>query len=96
MNTYEVFLKKDGKESFNHAGSLEAPDDGMALTYARETYGRRNEGDQMWVVARDSILIANQDDLKMADRSHKHNDGKLVAELRRSNRSSGEDSDAAF
>ena len=47
MNTYEVFLKKAGKEPFSHAGSLDAPDDELAVAYARETYGRRSEGEQM-------------------------------------------------
>ncbi|MEZ5255755.1 MAG: hypothetical protein R2705_02295 [Ilumatobacteraceae bacterium] len=35
MKTYEVFLKKAGKDEFQHAGSLDAPDDAMALLYAR-------------------------------------------------------------
>tara|TARA_B100000965_G_C19465084_1_gene701514 strand:- start:367 stop:639 length:273 start_codon:yes stop_codon:yes gene_type:complete len=83
MKTYEVFLKKDGKDPFIHAGSVDAPDDEMALTYAREAYGRRSEGDQMWVVLRCNVLIADEGELEMADRTHKHNDGKLVAELRR-------------
>lgn len=84
MRTYEVFLKKDGKDPFIHAGSVDAPDDEMALTYARETYGRRSEGDQMWIVLRSNVLIADEVELRMADRTHKHNDGQLVAKLRRS------------
>ena len=83
MKTYEVFLKKEGKDPFSHAGSLDAPDDEMALIYARETYGRRSEGDQMWVVSRTAVLIADEQALAMADRDHKHNDGRLLAELRR-------------
>ena len=43
MKTYEVFLKKEGKDPFIHAGSFDAPDDEMALTYAREAYGRRSD-----------------------------------------------------
>ena len=82
MKTYEVFLKKEGKDPFSHAGSVDAPDDELALTYAREAYGRRSEGDQMWVVRRSDIIIADETELKMADRKHKHNDGQLLAELR--------------
>ena len=82
MKTYEVFLKKEGKDPFIHAGSFDAPDDEMALTYAREAYGRRSEGDQMWVVHRDNVLVADELELRMANRTHKHNDGQLVAELR--------------
>jgi phenylacetate-CoA oxygenase PaaH subunit len=77
MNTYEVFLKKAGKEPFSHAGSLDAPDDELAVAYARETYGRRSEGEQMWVVDRSAVLVGDKIDLALAD---------LVAELRRSDR----------
>ncbi len=83
MKTYEVFLKKSGKDPFTHAGSVDAPDDEMALTNAREAYNRRSEGDQMWVVFRGHVLVADEIELEMADRTHKHNDGQLVAELRR-------------
>ena len=84
MNTYEVFLKKAGKEPFSHAGSLDAPDDELAVAYARETYGRRSEGEQMWVVDRSAVLVGDEINLAMADRDHRHNDGHLVAELRQS------------
>ena len=83
MKTYEVFLKREGKDPFTHAGSFDAPDEEMALIYARETYGRRSEGEQMWIVPRTAVLSANEKELAMADRDHKHNDGLLVAELRR-------------
>ena len=86
MNTYEVFLKKAGKEPFSHAGSFDAPDDELAIAYARETYGRRSEGEQMWVVDRSAVLVGDEIDLAMADRDHRHNDGHLVAELRQSDR----------
>ena len=44
MRIYEVFLKREGKEEFRHAGSLEAADDELGLILARETYVRRAEG----------------------------------------------------
>jgi hypothetical protein len=37
----------------------------------------------MWVVPRTAVLSASEKELAMADRDHKHNDGLLVAELRR-------------
>ena len=70
MKTYEVFLKREGKDPFTHAGSFDAPDEEMALIYARETYGRRSEGEQMWVVPRTAVLSANEKELAMADRDH--------------------------
>ena len=84
MKTYEVFLKRAGKDPFAHAGSLDAPDDELALSYARDCYARRTEGSQMWVVARDDLLVADPTDLTMADRSHRHNDGAFLRELRQS------------
>mgnify|MGYP002525994649 CR=1 FL=1 len=50
MRRYEVFLKKDGKDEYRHAGSLDAPNDGLALLLARESYLRRAEGDRLWLV----------------------------------------------
>jgi phenylacetate-CoA oxygenase PaaH subunit len=87
MRTYEVFLKKDGKEEFRHAGSLQAPDAEMALPLARESYARRAEGDAMWLVDRDDLIIA-PDGLMAAnkDKPHRHNDGKRVAARRRQER----------
>lgn len=84
MNVYEVFLKKAGKEEFRHAGSLEAADDELALVLARETYARRAEGDQMWLVERRHVVVADEDYVAPnADKPHRHNDGVRVAERRR-------------
>jgi phenylacetate-CoA oxygenase PaaH subunit len=84
MFTYEVFLKPDGKDGFAHAGSLEAPDDELAVIYARETYIRRGEGLHAWVVRRDHVIILNPADLAVTSlRSHSSNDGHVVAERRR-------------
>lgn len=87
MKTYEVFLRKEGKEEFRHAGSLEAPDDELATLLARESYVRRAEGDEMWLVERahivevDPALIAPN-----ADKPHRHNDGSRIAAWRRTHR----------
>ena len=83
MKTYEVFLKRSGKDPLTHVGALEAPDDQLALSFARDCYARRSEGEQMWVVARDYLLIADPVELEMADRPHRHNDGELLRDLRR-------------
>lgn len=90
MRVYEVFLKRDGKEEFRHAGSLEAADDELALVLARETYARRAEGDQMWLVDRAHIVETEPGYLAPnADKPHRHNDGALVAEHRRAARRPG-------
>ena len=87
MRTYEVFLKKAGKDEFRHAGALHAPDDELALLLARECYSRRGEGDELWLVERSSILVAPPEHLAVnQDKPHRHNDGALVAARRRAQR----------
>ncbi|BAN00629.1 putative ring-hydroxylation complex protein PaaH [Ilumatobacter coccineus] len=89
MNTYEVFLKKPGKDEFRHAGTLDAPDPDMALMLARETHSRRGEGAEMWLVDRNDVLVGDPDHLALtADKPHRHNDGTAVAARRRENRAS--------
>lgn len=59
---WEVFYQpKDGKP-FEHAGSVHAPDAEMALQNARDTYARRNEGVNIWVVPTDQIVASSSDD----------------------------------
>ena len=87
MRIYEVFLKRPGRDPFTHAGSLEAPDDEVAHVLARETYARRGEGEEMWLVAREHIVALDADFLAPnADKPHRHNDGALVADRRRASR----------
>lgn len=87
MRTYEVFLRKAGREPFSHAGSLDAPDDELALLLAREAYVRRGEGDEMWLVDRAHLLVGEPGLLGAhADKAHRHNDGSLVAARRRARR----------
>lgn len=84
MNTYEVFLKKPGKDEFRHAGSLDAPDADMALMLARETHSRRGEGAEMWLVDRNDVLVGDPTHLSgTADKPHRHNDGSAVAARRK-------------
>lgn len=87
MNTYEVFLKKAGREEFRHVGSMQAPDPEMALPLARESYARRAEGELMWLVDRDDLIVADSALIAPnADKPHRHNDGKRVADRRKRER----------
>jgi phenylacetate-CoA oxygenase PaaH subunit len=52
---YEVFRQERKGQAFQHAGSVEAPDDAFAETYAREQFGRRGESTALWVVPRDAV-----------------------------------------
>jgi phenylacetate-CoA oxygenase PaaH subunit len=87
VRIYEVFLKKEGKDEFRHAGSFEAADPELAVVLARETYVRRAEGDQLWLVDRAHIVTVEPDFITPnADKPHRHNDGSLVAGRRRAQR----------
>jgi phenylacetate-CoA oxygenase PaaH subunit len=52
---YEVFRLERKGQPFQHAGSIEAPDETFAEWYAREQYGRRGESVALWVVPREEI-----------------------------------------
>jgi len=85
--TYEVFIKKDGKDEFRHAGALDAASDRLALVLARESYLRRAEGNRFWVVPRDRIIVGDDDFVgPNADKPHRHHDGAAVAAHRKSSR----------
>ena len=83
MRRYEVFLKKDGKDEYPHAGSLDAPDPGMALLLARESAVRRAEGDRLGLGDRDHIIVGDGEcGAPNADKPHRHNDGERIAARR--------------
>jgi phenylacetate-CoA oxygenase PaaH subunit len=52
---YEVFRQERKGQPFTHAGSVEAPNDEYADSYAREQFGRRGESVALWVVARSAV-----------------------------------------
>ena len=52
---YEVFRQERKGQPFQHAGSVEAPDERFAEIYAREQYGRRQESVGLWLVRRDAL-----------------------------------------
>ncbi len=85
--TYEVFLKRDGREEYRHAGALDAPNDELALIFARESYLRRAEGDRLWLVRREHLIVADDGFVQgNADKPHRHHDGAAVAARRRARR----------
>ena len=52
---YEVFRQERKGQPFQHAGSIDAPDERFAEIYAREQYGRRQESIALWLVRRDAL-----------------------------------------
>ena len=63
-----------------HGGSVMAPDAELALHYAREMYGRRQESVRLWVVRRADILDLDDPDLLQPplDRSFKKPGGYVM------------------
>ena len=91
MATYEVFLKKEGRDEFRHAGALDAANDELALVMARESYIRRAEGSRVWVVNREHIVVGGDDFVAPnADKAHRHHDGAAVAARRKAARGTHE------
>jgi len=91
VRVYEVFVKRDGRDEFRHAGALEAATDELALVLARESYLRRAEGNRLWVVRRDHVVAAAGDFLEPnADKPHRHHDGAAVAARRMAARQAGD------
>lgn len=87
MAIYEVFLKKNGRDEFRHAGSLDAASRELALVMARESYVRRAEGNRVWVVDRADIIAGGDDFVSPnADKAHRHHDGAAVAARRKAAR----------
>jgi len=52
---WEVFRQEAEGDPFIHGGSVNAPDEELAMHYAREFYGRRQESVRLWVVPREAI-----------------------------------------
>jgi ring-1,2-phenylacetyl-CoA epoxidase subunit PaaB len=77
---WEVFRQEDEGDPMIHAGNVNAPDEELAMHYAREFYGRRGESHRLWIVARDAITELDDPDLLKPpfDRSHKKPGGYLI------------------
>jgi len=77
---YEVFRQEKDGDAFRHAGTVVAPDDELAVPYARELYGRRQESHRLWVVRRDAIRDLDDPDLlhPPLDRSFKKPGGYVM------------------
>ena len=77
---FEVFRQEREGKPLEHAGNVTAPDPDFATLYAREFYGRRQESNRLWVVARDAITELDDPDLLKPpfDRSFKRPGGYLI------------------
>jgi phenylacetate-CoA oxygenase PaaH subunit len=63
LEPYEVFRQEKDGDAMRHGGSVMAPDPTLALHYAREMFGRRQESIRLWVVRRSDIVVLDDPDL---------------------------------
>ena len=85
---WEVFRQEKEGDAMRHAGNLLAPDAELAIHYAREFYGRRQESVRLWVVPRASIVDLSDPDLLQPplDRSFKKPGGYVMRDKLRAAR----------
>ena len=80
LEAWEVFRREKDGDPMRHGGSVMAPDVELAIHYARELYGRRQESVRLWVVRRGDILDLDDPDLLQPplDRSFKKPGGYVM------------------
>jgi phenylacetate-CoA oxygenase PaaH subunit len=80
VEPYEVFQQAKDGDPMRHGGNVLAPDPELALHYARELFGRRNESHRLWVVRRADIGVLEDQDLldPPLDRSFKKPGGYVM------------------
>jgi ring-1,2-phenylacetyl-CoA epoxidase subunit PaaB len=80
LEPYEVFRQEKEGDPMRHGGSVLAPDPTLAVHYARELYGRRQESVRLWVVRRADIVELDDPDLLQPplDRSFKKPGGYVM------------------
>lgn len=61
LKAYEVFIQLKRSDPHVHAGSLDAPDDEVALQFAREHYARDQQCVHIWVVPRSAVISTDYD-----------------------------------
>lgn len=75
MEPYEVFVQWDRGKSHEHARTVTAADDEMALMMAKRNVDLRAEPLDIWVTPRSAITRTDPDDTTITpttDRSYRH------------------------
>jgi ring-1,2-phenylacetyl-CoA epoxidase subunit PaaB len=80
LEAWEVFRQEKEGDPMRHGGSVMAPDAVLAVHYAREMYGRRQESVRLWVVRRADVHDLSDPDLLQPplDRSFKKPGGYVM------------------
>ena len=82
LEPWEVFQQAKDGDPMRHGGNVLAPDADLAMHYARELFGRRQESSRLWVVRRADIAVLDDQDLLKPplDRSFKKPGGYVMRE----------------
>ena len=82
LEAWEVFRREKDGDAMRHGGSVMAPDAELAVHYAREMFGRRQESVRLWIVRRSDIVDLDDPDLLQPplDRSFKKPGGYVMRE----------------
>ena len=80
LEPYEVFRQEKDGDPMRHGGNVMAPDAELALHYAHEMFGRRQESTRLWIVRRADIAVLDDLDLLKPplDRSFKKPGGYVM------------------
>jgi phenylacetate-CoA oxygenase PaaH subunit len=80
LEPFEVFRQEKEGDPMRHGGNVLAPDPDLAMHYARELFGRRNESNRLWIVRRSDIIVLEDQDLlnPPLDRSFKKPGGYVM------------------
>jgi ring-1,2-phenylacetyl-CoA epoxidase subunit PaaB len=80
LEPWEVFRQERDGDPMRHGGSVLAPDAELAVHYARELFGRRQESVRLWIVRRADVLDLADPDLLQPplDRSFKKPGGYVM------------------
>ncbi len=62
FQTYEVFHQKKRGDQHEHVGIVHAPNDEMALLFAKDQYARRGICVNIWVVKSENVIASSYDD----------------------------------
>ncbi|GER89459.1 hypothetical protein KDW_36210 [Dictyobacter vulcani] len=68
---FEIFQQAGRDPLPRHGGNLRAPDPELAVHYAREFYGRRQESDKIWIIPRRRMveLLADANPAAVAEQA---------------------------
>jgi len=80
LEPWEVFRQEKEGDPMRHGGNVMAPDADLAMHYARELFGRRQESTRLWIVRRADIAVLEDPDLlnPPLDRSFKKPGGYVM------------------